>query len=51
MKINDIMGFFAIFGAGYFVGKDLSVHNFSTTDILFIVGLLAFGFYFAVVLS
>ena len=51
MKINDIMGFAAIFGAGYFVGKDLSVHDFSTGDIIFIVALLVIGFYFAVVLS
>jgi hypothetical protein len=51
MKMNDILGFGAIFGAGYFVGKDLSVHNFTTGDIIFIVALLAIGFYFAVVLS
>lgn len=51
MKTNDIIGFISIFGAGYFVGKDLSVHNFSTTDIMFIVAMLVIGFYFAVVRS
>jgi len=51
MKLADVIGFAAIFGAGYFVGKDLTLDQFSNWDIALIVGLLVMGFYLAVVLS
>lgn len=64
MKLADVAGFAAIFGAGYVVGKDMQaaadgsninpgqgVGPFSYVDLAIVVILLVFGFYLAVVLS
>lgn len=60
MKASDIIGFWAILVAGYYWGvhsagtftpQDLFTSGNNWVDWLIVFGLLAVGFYFAVVLS
>lgn len=51
MKGTDIGGFAAILVAGYIIGKDNQVGEFSSMDLFLIVALLALGWYLAVHLS
>jgi len=52
MPINDLFGFAAILGAGFWAGYNYAPgQTFSAMDVLLIVILMAIGFFFSVVLS
>lgn len=56
MKANDVIGLTATFAAGYYVANQMQAATIGPTgwqwyDFAIVIGLLAVGFYFAVVLS
>ena len=52
MKLNDIIGFAAILGAGSTIGYNSAPgQSFAALDYIIIAVLLAIGFYFSVILS
>lgn len=56
MKANDVIGLAATFAAGYYVANQTQAPTIGPAgwqwyDYAIILGLLAIGFYFAVVLS
>lgn len=48
--LNDTIGFAAVFAAGYYV-RGVNASSLQWYDVAIVLGLLAIGFYFAVLLS